>query len=274
MRLRHMSSPFHRVRYLALNQYREAWLRDAGVFIQLCPKARGTNPCPGYPVGQFVLDPKCDKSAPPTYGSGTDVPKASGTPSGARPAGSVGPGGARGPSDGPAGPSETAFAGDDPDDPLWQFEGRPHDLDEGEAEAELEDAAEEEVGAEDTAVKEGAARNRGRAARVFKDRWGYPVKVIVHELDVHQLGVAQCQCSGGGAGIPADEQLLRLGGLFPATQKDPKTCFTLRGLEYHQLDRLESKIAPEAMMRKLRRRTTPMHPSTVPVSVQSSDMCR
>ena len=113
----------------------------------------------------------------------------------------------------------------------------------------------------------GVARERGRAARVRVDHWGFRVKVIVDMADVHELGIAFCRCQAGGAGMPMDEQLIKLGGLFPASQKNPRTCFTLRGLDYHRLDRLECKIAPQAIMRKIRRFTSELHPTTVPVCV-------
>ncbi|KZV59295.1 hypothetical protein PENSPDRAFT_595717 [Peniophora sp. CONT] len=141
------------------------------------------------------------------------------------------------------------------------------ELDEGEAEARLrdeglgEDTEDEDEGEEE--VEEGTARKRGRAAKVKKDVWNYEVMVIVHEVDIHQLGVAYCKCSAAGH-IPHDEQLLRYGGLFPATTKKTRTCFTLTGLAYHQIDCLEGKIAPWAMMRKLRRHTSPLHPGTSP----------
>lgn len=269
-----MSDPFHRVRYLAGSQYREAYLRDAGVFIQLCPSARGTAPCSGYPENVYVLDSSVDKKAPTSYGSvpdDLDSTAAAGGgvtgPAGSHTRGSAGP--QPGPSgrDGQAGGS--SFVLDDPDENLWPDEVDLEKLDEGEAEAmeagdeELEGDGEE--GAEVRAA-EGKVRERGRDAKIRKDHWGYDVKVIVHEHDIHQLGVAYCKCTAGGAGMAKDEQLLRLGGLFPATQKDPGTLFTVRGLAYHQLDRLECKTAPEAMVRKIRRHTSPMHPAAVPVS--------
>ncbi|KZV62306.1 hypothetical protein PENSPDRAFT_591598, partial [Peniophora sp. CONT] len=192
IRKTHMPTPYHRVRYYEEHQYREAWLRDAGVFIQLCPR------------------------------------------------GSSGP-----------------FSMDDPDDDVWPDEMRGGEMDEGEAEARLRDNGEgEELG-------EGIARKRGKEAKIDKDPWGYDVMVIVHEVDIHQIGVAYCKCQAGAGLLPYDEQLLRYGGLMPVTTKNPETCFTLRGLAYHQMDRLVGKITPWAKMRKLRRHTNPLHPSTV-----------
>lgn len=261
MRLRHMSDPYHRVRYLTptTGQYREAWLRDAGVFIQLCPRARGTSMCPGYDSTKHLLNSSVDSNPPPYYGRlgmASRRPEKESTS-------------ARGPD--PAGPAETRSldgsqilvgSADDPDEEALTENADVEKMDEGEVEAQLLDADEEEQDGE----PEGDARKRGREATIQKDHWGFPVMVIVHQVDIHQLGVAYCKCSDGGKHIKHDEQLISLGGLFPATQKEPSTCFTLQGLAYHQVDRLECKVAPEAIMRKMQRQTSPMHSKTVPVS--------
>ncbi|VDC00896.1 unnamed protein product [Peniophora sp. CBMAI 1063] len=64
--------------------------------------------------------------------------------------------------------------------------------------------------------------------------------------------------------MPFDKQLIQLGGLMPTTPTNPGTCFTLEALSYLQIDRLECKVTPQAMMRRIRRNTCPLHPSTVP----------
>lgn len=272
LRNSHMANPFHRVRYFTPTQYREAWLRDAGVFIQLCPKAKGTSLCSGYDSKSHVLPSDIDSKAPPLYGSAslaTPSKTARGHP--AEPG--AAPRGLADPQDGSAEPrnrpgsttlSEELPLADYLDDGMWPPPLEPEQMDEGEAEANLLDA---DASDSDAALDEleGTVRKRGRDATVRKDVWGYPVMVIVHEIDIHQLGIAYCKCEAGGRDMPRDEQLLALGGLFPATQKEPNTCFSLRGLAYHQVDRLECKVAPEAIMRKLRRQTSPMHYATVPV---------
>ena len=253
-----MSNPYHRVRYLSGPQYKESCLREAGVFIQLCPAARGTDLCPGYDAHTYSLPADFDQRAPPAQG-GPQAPDDS-KPA-AEPAG--GPAARRARPTGldvnqPAAPVE------DPDDRVWIDVARELEMDEGDAEGQLEDAEDGEEAAEQ--VPEGTARKRGRAATVQKDHWGYRVMVVVDKADVHQIGVAFCDCAAGGKGMSHDEQLIKLGGLFPATPSNPRTCFTVRGLAYHQVDRLECKVVPQAIMRKLRRFTSPLHPATVPVS--------
>ncbi|VDC03130.1 unnamed protein product [Peniophora sp. CBMAI 1063] len=62
----------------------------------------------------------------------------------------------------------------------------------------MEDAQGEETGPSPadapggSAESEGVPRKRGRAAIIDKDPWGYDVFVLVHEVDVHQLGVSYC----------------------------------------------------------------------------------
>ena len=258
LRSRHMANPYHRVRYLTGTQYKEAWLRDAGVFIQLCPVARGTAMCPSYALNKHKLPPKFDEEAPPTYGSIGDA----GIPRGTSTAGTA-----------PAGPpspssSEDTLIEEDPDDPVWRQATRAVDLDEGDEELRVQDDDEQtddEGGAGEGGPGAGIARDRGRQARIKKDHWGFRAMVIVDQADVHELGVAYCGCRAGGLNMDRDEQLIKLGGLFPASQKNPRTCFTVRGLEYHQVDRLECKSAPQAIMRKVKRFTSPLHPTTVPV---------
>lgn len=268
MRRSHMANTFHYVRYMTGAAYREAWLRDAGVFVQLCPRAHGSGMCPGYDEHAHTLPPQFDTTPPPFYG-GAKEPSA---PSGAAASAPV-PASRRGTAaalaevarataaqEGAAGHTNQRVSIDDPNDEIWPRERLEDELDEGEAEAELYDAS----GEDEDEAEEGTARCRGRAARIKKDAWGYEVLVIVHEVDIHQIGVAFCRCTAG-KDLARDVQLLQLGGLFPATQKKAKTCFTLRGLAYHQVDRLECKVAPQAISRKLRRHTSPLHPSTVPV---------
>ena len=88
--------------------------------------------------------------------------------------------------------------------------------------------------------------------------------VISTGVDIHQIGVAPCKCSDL-ASVPIDEQLIKLGGIVPATSKRPRTGFTLSRLAYQQIMRLECRVSPQAMDRTIRRNTAPMHPATVPV---------
>ncbi|VDB96079.1 unnamed protein product [Peniophora sp. CBMAI 1063] len=260
LRKRHMSNPFHRVRYLSGPKYVEAWLRDAGVFIQLCPVASGDDLCPGYTQGEFPLPAGIDKDPPPSYGIGhrfgrpenaeqpTNFPDTA-SPDTASP--DVASGG-------------SPFMSQDPDEDLLPSDARETEGDEGDADGQ-ENGGEDGFMGRDEGLPEGEARARGRQARIRRDTRGLPVMVIVDKTDIHQIGVAVCKCAGTGASMAIDEQLIRLGGLIPATPSNPGTCFTLEALSYFQIDRLECKVTPQALMRRLRRNTSPLHPSTVAV---------
>ncbi|VDC03262.1 unnamed protein product [Peniophora sp. CBMAI 1063] len=269
IRKRHMSNPFHRVRYFTGMQYREASLRDAGIFIQLCPMATGTNQCPGYEEGRYRLPAGFDDRVPPHYGSssGSGGGRGGGSRS-STPAGGVS-GLRRSDGDGPeerldsepqSVSGQSWSVGEDPDDPLWnEWAGSHEEMDEGEVEAEeIEDEDEES----DDEHVEGVPRKRGRNSLVRKDSWGYKVMVLAHEHDLHALGVAFCVCREGRE-LEPDEQMLRYGGLFPATSKSPRTAFTVEGLACQQIERLECKVSVQAISRKIRRITRPLHPSTV-----------
>ncbi|VDB99537.1 unnamed protein product [Peniophora sp. CBMAI 1063] len=267
LRKTHMATPFHRVRYNTGTQFREATLRDVGVYIQLCPEATGTDHCPAYSSSEHVLPSDIDTRTPPTYGTVLDVPPAHREaghgqqepgygrgPSGLRPADQGAP-------DPPGNRPDPMEPGASQDEELWPDDQAGGEMDEGDAEAELKDAEDIEEGA--SFGESGQTRVRGREAIIKKDCWGHQVLVIVDKTDIHQLGVSYCKCRAG-RDLPPYQQLLQLGGLFPATESRPRTCFTLEGLAYHQVDRLECRVAPQAMVRKLRRHTSPLHPSTVP----------
>ena len=283
-----MANPFHSVRYWSGKQYRTAFLRDAGVYVQLCPIAEGVDPCPGYDVREHQLPADFDGREPPMYGSAVSAqtpsrPRTPAQTGRSGPARSSTPAGSTGPRTSWIPPASLSSASgyefleqseqdddslfDDPEEPVWPPPMRPADMDEGEWEEEERGNEEDEDNSEDEtdeAYVEGAARLRGRQAMVRTDAWGHKVLVLVHETDLHCLGVAYCHCAER-RDMPLDAQLLRLGGLFPATDKTPRTAFTLRGLSYHQIDRLECKVSPQAIFRKIRRRTNPLHPATVPV---------
>ncbi|VDB96616.1 unnamed protein product [Peniophora sp. CBMAI 1063] len=264
-RERHMSMPFHRVRYLRGVQYGEAWLRDTGVFIQLCPVAKGTSMCPGYTSGDFALPEDFDSRSPPSYGGAREA--AGNPPPVQKRSSDAGQQGDEdyswmGGSGGSGGSDGSAFMPDDPDDDLLPSDNQGAELDEGEADGEpIEPAAIDDRDVPGS--EEGTARTRGKQARLRKDPRGLPIMVIVDKTDIHQLGVALCKCREG-VNVSYDQQLIKLGGLMPATPSNPGTCFTLEALFYLQIDRLECKLAPQAMMRRLRRNTCPLHPSTVP----------
>ncbi|VDC00047.1 unnamed protein product [Peniophora sp. CBMAI 1063] len=202
----------------------------------------------------MVLDPLVDSTPPPLYGSAREGRDTEADAEADADADAEADADARTEAD--AG----AEAAQDPDDRVWLEDGSSMAMDEGEVDALPQDV---EVSEGDGSAIRGTARKRGRAARVEKDRWGYEVHVLIHETDVHQLGVAFCKCSAGRH-IPHDQQLLQFGGIYPATKEKPRTGFTLNGLAFMEVDRLTCHSTPDAMYRRLRRHTSLLHPDAVP----------
>ena len=86
---------------------------------------------------------------------------------------------------------------------------------------------------------------------------------IVDVSGVHELQVQWCGCPHA---LPPTEQLLNA-GLFPSSQRVPRTCFTFRVLEDFLMDNLECKTTAMSYFRKLRRLTNTAFPYKVPVCV-------
>ena len=86
---------------------------------------------------------------------------------------------------------------------------------------------------------------------------------IVDVSGVHELQVQWCGCPHA---LPPTEQLLNA-GLFPSSQRVPRTCFTFRVLEDFLMDNLECKTITMSYFRKLRRLTNTAFPYKVPVCV-------
>lgn len=85
--------------------------------------------------------------------------------------------------------------------------------------------------------------------------------LIVDSTGVHELQVKWCGCPNA----PAPTDQLLDSGLFPASQRVPRTCFTFRVLDEFMLDNLECKVTAMSYYRKLRRITNPAFPHEVPV---------
>ncbi|VDC00897.1 unnamed protein product [Peniophora sp. CBMAI 1063] len=179
---RHMFNPYHRVRYLVGTRYMDASLRDAGVFIQLCPMACGEDMCPGYGPGEFALPSDFDAQVPPNY----DVLDASDdTAMDAEPDPTTHTDSS---ADDPESPAVATFMSEDPDNDLLPSDAREPDADEGDADGRQNSG---EDGAFDgtDGLGDGKDRARGRQARIRKDPRGLPVMVIVDKTSIHQLGI-------------------------------------------------------------------------------------
>lgn len=84
---------------------------------------------------------------------------------------------------------------------------------------------------------------------------------IVDRSGVHQLPVEWCQCPSA---LQIDIQMMDM-GLFPATFRRIKTCFTFQVLEDLRIDNIECKTSVMSFYNKLRRVTSGAFPHTVPV---------
>lgn len=87
--------------------------------------------------------------------------------------------------------------------------------------------------------------------------------IIVDVSGVHELPVTICHCAHAER---VDKQLLRM-GLYPATQRQPRTAFTFKVLDDFLLTNKECKTSAMNYYNKLRRVTNDSFPHMVPVSV-------
>lgn len=95
------------------------------------------------------------------------------------------------------------------------------------------------------------------------DPEGNPIFTIIDRTGIHNLAVRPCTCPGPD---PIHKQLLKM-GLYPATQRSPRTAFTFAVLDDLRLMNLECKIAANSFFNYLRRLTDPIFPYSQPVSV-------
>jgi CxC2 like cysteine cluster associated with KDZ transposases len=95
-----------------------------------------------------------------------------------------------------------------------------------------------------------------------EDKNGHPMMIIVDRSGVHHLGVHECTCLGA---MPLDRQLLQI-GIYPGSQRFPKTGFTFAVLDDFLIDNRECKTTALNYYSKLRRITSNAFPHKVPVS--------
>lgn len=92
---------------------------------------------------------------------------------------------------------------------------------------------------------------------------------IVDISGVHELPVVFCSCIHAER---VDKQLLRM-GLYPATQRQPRTMFTFQVLDDFLLTNKECKTSAMNYYNKLRRVTNDSFPHMVPVSKLDTNRC-
>lgn len=94
------------------------------------------------------------------------------------------------------------------------------------------------------------------------DTHGNTIMVIADRSGIHHIGVKPCRCSNAEA---LDRQLLNM-GLYPASQKQPRTAFTFEVLDEYLIENRECKVSALRFYSKLRRLTNNAFPASAPVS--------
>lgn len=94
------------------------------------------------------------------------------------------------------------------------------------------------------------------------DGQGNPWITVVHTTGVHFLKAKFCRCPNA---LARQFQLLDA-GLYPATQRRPRTAFTFQVLDDFYIENLECKTPALNYYSKLRRLTSSLFPHLVPVS--------
>lgn len=234
----HASTPYHRVKWFNGEFYEDAWLRDAGVLLVLCPNSSGL-PCKSSPSKPELPNGFWD-AAPPSYAfsvSTSDIyspaeSEAFDSTSGAHPV-------------------------DQPERHLGSDA-----LDEGEVEGcpAFEDGFSRPSPQSSSPLGTGRART---CSSVELDPRGLHVVTICHENGIHGLGVQFCVCPGA----PERDMQLVAKGIYPASRKNPTTGFTFRCLDRFFIDNLEGDTSAECFARKLQRLTAPDNPDSAPVGV-------
>jgi hypothetical protein len=93
------------------------------------------------------------------------------------------------------------------------------------------------------------------------DTNGNTIMIIVDRSGIHYIGVKPCRCSTAES---LDRQLLRI-GLYPASQKQPRTAFTFEVLDDYLIENRECKVSALRFYSKLRRVTNNAFPASAPV---------
>ncbi|KIJ65331.1 hypothetical protein HYDPIDRAFT_28041 [Hydnomerulius pinastri MD-312] len=92
------------------------------------------------------------------------------------------------------------------------------------------------------------------------DDAGNHLLTVVDISGIHIIAICPCKCLQQS---PFRAQLLEV-GLYPATQKSPRTVFTFQLLESFRLMNLECKVTAMSFYKYLRRVTDPVLPHTTP----------
>jgi hypothetical protein len=95
------------------------------------------------------------------------------------------------------------------------------------------------------------------------DSNGNPIMVITDRSGIHHIGVKGCSCPNAKT---LDFQLLEM-GIYPASQKRPKTGFTFSVLDDYLIDNRECKVTALRYFSKLRRVTNNAFPASAPVGI-------
>ena len=93
------------------------------------------------------------------------------------------------------------------------------------------------------------------------DANGHQIMIIVDRSGIHHIGIHFCDCPSAKS---ADLQLLDM-GIYPASQKRPKTGFTFGVLDDFLVDNRECKVSALRFYSKLRRITSNAFPASAPV---------
>ncbi|KAF8834188.1 hypothetical protein BDN67DRAFT_992716 [Paxillus ammoniavirescens] len=92
------------------------------------------------------------------------------------------------------------------------------------------------------------------------DNTGNHLLTVVDVSGIHVVAICPCKCPQQS---PFQAQLLQI-GLYPATQKSPRTTFTFQSLESFRLMNLECKVTAMSFYKYLRRVTDPIVPHSTP----------
>lgn len=98
------------------------------------------------------------------------------------------------------------------------------------------------------------------AWRRRRDRAGAKMMIIIDRSGIHHIGITSCRCEDAKS---IDMQLLEA-GIYPATQKDPRTGFTFAVLDEYLIENRECKVSASNFYNKLRRMTSNAFPQSLP----------
>ena len=135
-----------------------------------------------------------------------------------------------------------------------------HDYDE-EIQESGDDNLPDDYGPDAAVDQDGLQFGFGSSRPGRKDKDGNQIITVVDRSGIHEIGVRWCCCPEA----PERDLQLMMGGLFPATFRNPKTAFMFQVLTEFHLDNLECKTTPSQFFSRLKRLTNDEFPNTVPV---------